>query len=974
MTPEEQYPILSDKVQIARETGYNNEEITIFLQDKEKAALQQYPQAEVDKFLGRQSTSLWNKAKTMWTKPSIDIPRVATPEGLGDFGFLPQGISPTEVQKPYKATPQEMIKGTANVAMTAGVGGFAITAPFKAAKILSVFEAVNAGLETIGELLPKSIKPTSELGKDLVGFGKFLLAAKTTGIIFGKGKSLMKSAKDAYRFYKNYEIGKKAFPIEEQSLKEGKLYDKESIGGLQGGLKQREELGRPLQKQEEGTGEAEAGGIFFTGGKEKTLTLDTPFGKITGDSATRQAEFISNIGRTPSLLEKGYTNLDVPTSNNVLPQVLGFIENDKVFQSVIPFIPIDVMNNLASQKFPSNKLFHDKAMFISAMNSTTNPNIIASVVNSIISSPAFQGAKISLENSGWGAKISGIAKRADNISVSGIPSQLSHKGMINTESRESQALLQTPEEQGLKTIAERTGLPPEARTPAGEGVGKAERLSQLKAELSDYEQDKRLFGKDEGLGIDNISKYDRLIQDTKKEIDSLESQGITQKPLTFAPIADIDKMSKGDKANLRSVIYDPDKGMLYKTKSEADPQTHEAIVAQNIGKIENIDKPQTGWLDEVNNKFYSKQIKTTQSTKPITLKSLIQSGRKIITQDELNNLPDVKNGRFTPKKMRAYIKTKGIEVEEQPKGGLEDETITTKTKGIQPDRQGTEIAKEEEPSPTGIQPEDIQGIQGMEGKARTKPIAPAIKRNIDRKVDKFIADKVDNYVDPDLVKFAGENVFGYKANLAKKVKDKFSEHDSSKEAFDLLKGATIGNDYPDAKETLPIHFRKFFKFSKNKGDLDTVVDGALNNSATAGILQGAGIHDEGSAYEFLIEYGKESKSIESKIERFTKEIIGEEKKYYNEYLNEAEKIETRLGGADVEALRTEKLRKEGKGVQQGLFGGEEIVSLKGGKAGESPLFTGEAKEAKEFKEEFITPEQEEVFDFFEKKTEPGVPN
>ena len=52
---------------------------------------------------------------------------------------------------------------------------------------------------------------------------------------------------------------------------------------------------------------------------------------------------------------------------------------------------------------------------------------------------------------------------------------------------------------------------------------KLDKINELKARLKDYEDRKRIFSPDNGLGIDNASQYDKLIAYIKDDIKTLEA-------------------------------------------------------------------------------------------------------------------------------------------------------------------------------------------------------------------------------------------------------------------------------------------------------------------------------------------------------------------------------------------------------------------------------------------------------------------
>lgn len=78
----------------------------------------------------------------------------------------------------------------------------------------------------------------------------------------------------------------------------------------------------------------------------------------------------------------------------------------------------------------------------------------------------------------------------------------------------------------------------------------------------------------------------------------------------------------------------------------------------------------------------------TPQLRGLTLQDLMKSGRKEITEEELNQLPDVVNKLRTPESMRDYLETKGIIVSELPKEGTE-----IPKEGIREGREKPQIGK-----------------------------------------------------------------------------------------------------------------------------------------------------------------------------------------------------------------------------------------------------------------------------------------
>ena len=124
-----------------------------------------------------------------------------------------------------------------------------------------------------------------------------------------------------------------------------------------------------------------------------------------------------------------------------------------------------------------------------------------------------------------------------------------------------------------------------------------------------------------------------------------------------------DRLGEQKRANLQTIpTGELDVGDKIKVKDEVLTVTEkdeEKIVIQDGQKYE-LDP----YFDKIEGRKIEgkKEAVSTKEPAPITLKSIIQSGKKSITEDELNQLPDVVNKTRTPEEMREYLEIKGITV------------------------------------------------------------------------------------------------------------------------------------------------------------------------------------------------------------------------------------------------------------------------------------------------------------------------
>ncbi len=180
-----------------------------------------------------------------------------------------------------------------------------------------------------------------------------------------------------------------------EAREKGVARDKKEEERLARAEREREKPGGAVPEPDAGTKKAERNRIFQTQIPDapQKLAFNTPLGEITGDSAVRYAKLLGNISGTPAILEKGYASLSVPSRTDMLSGVLGAIENDKVFRSVIPFVPINMVNDLVGKKFSPQDVLDNKSMFIHSLSTSDDTNVVASIVDSIIRGPAIGATK-----------------------------------------------------------------------------------------------------------------------------------------------------------------------------------------------------------------------------------------------------------------------------------------------------------------------------------------------------------------------------------------------------------------------------------------------------------------------------------------------------------------------------------------------------------------------------------------------------
>jgi len=213
-------------------------------------------------------------------------------------------------------------------------------------------------------------------------------------------------------------IGERAEPIQTESIKGSGNAPTQNSGMVSG----------PSGNREESSGQKQ----------EIKSPSNIPLTEVTGNRPLTHSEFFSNLSSTPSLLEKGYSQLDVPSRLNVLSHVLGGINNDKIFRAIVPFVPIDVVNNFSGKKFTTNDLLHNKSVLINALSSKRSSDIVAPIVDAIVRGSAILATENSTSTTAGRTKESNTTLGTENADVSEIPS-VTHKENASHKNKEVQA-------------------------------------------------------------------------------------------------------------------------------------------------------------------------------------------------------------------------------------------------------------------------------------------------------------------------------------------------------------------------------------------------------------------------------------------------------------------------------------------------------------------------------------------------------
>jgi hypothetical protein len=199
---------------------------------------------------------------------------------------------------------------------------------------------------------------------------------------------------------------------------------------------------RPVERGGEGT--APGGGILQKEKKLKDL-FDIPLSEVTGNRTSRSStNFFNDVFEGKSRTPEAYGQLDIPSRLNVLSRVIRTIENNKVMDDIIPFIPINVVNNLIRTELSSDVSFHDNPMLIRDLAIRRPSSVIPLIIEGIKNASTRSGAKgVDSFISGRGSKIFSSAVTADELIVPEIPSMFHDINIQENETENKEFQTQT---------------------------------------------------------------------------------------------------------------------------------------------------------------------------------------------------------------------------------------------------------------------------------------------------------------------------------------------------------------------------------------------------------------------------------------------------------------------------------------------------------------------------------------------------
>lgn len=157
---------------------------------------------------------------------------------------------------------------------------------------------------------------------------------------------------------------------------------------------------------------------------QNTLNQSTVLQRLPDVASIRTKPLSDLMGRI-SLVQQSFGSVDTPSlRQDVLNRMFRAVQDNEILKSIIPSIPIDVVNNFSGQQFTPQMLLNDPSVLIRALSSGDFSNVVTPIVDSIIRSPAFRAAEVVLENPARGAAVLEATVRAGNLKTSEVPSVL----------------------------------------------------------------------------------------------------------------------------------------------------------------------------------------------------------------------------------------------------------------------------------------------------------------------------------------------------------------------------------------------------------------------------------------------------------------------------------------------------------------------------------------------------------------------
>lgn len=161
---------------------------------------------------------------------------------------------------------------------------------------------------------------------------------------------------------------------------------------------------------------------------------DSGLSQPASDGVPMVAGLFTDLPERNTLIEKGFDSLNVAQQRSVLTQMGLGLQNDKVFDSIVQSIPVDVVNMLIGKKFSSEDLLSNKSVLMNALSIPSDSPIPVPVIRFIdsVATLAFgKGALSTTEGSTRSGNIGGSSVSSGSTSNAGDGRQDDSSGVDN---------------------------------------------------------------------------------------------------------------------------------------------------------------------------------------------------------------------------------------------------------------------------------------------------------------------------------------------------------------------------------------------------------------------------------------------------------------------------------------------------------------------------------------------------------------
>jgi hypothetical protein len=125
------------------------------------------------------------------------------------------------------------------------------------------------------------------------------------------------------------------------------------------------------------------------------LSGKSPMSESRVDSLRSNSESLRNVFKKGAFLSQGYGGLDIPSQRIVLHGVLSLADDQKVLDSVVDLIPVDVMNILRREQLSPYSIFNNESVLKKVLSSDGNGSVSVAVdvANALVRAIASVAAK-----------------------------------------------------------------------------------------------------------------------------------------------------------------------------------------------------------------------------------------------------------------------------------------------------------------------------------------------------------------------------------------------------------------------------------------------------------------------------------------------------------------------------------------------------------------------------------------------------